>query len=238
MSAVVIGLVLAGRDMGTAIVLVDHRVRRVLDCGPADAVLRDERRGARRSASWCCSLKATTRIGPHRRVAQPGDVRHQGRLQADHPRHVGARLRRAVGPRPRHEPREVGRPSRARFRLHLRDHRRGVRPHRHAARALRLRHDGRSPSTASCTALATRSCRSRAAPSARGSSARRASTSRSSIGLLPVTGLPLPLVSSGGSSLIASMAAVGVLMAFARAEPGAPEAFAARPVRGAPVARP
>jgi len=49
------------------------------------------------------------------------------------------------------------------------------------------------------------------------------------IGLLPVTGLPLPLVSSGGSSLIASMAAIGVLMAFARAEPGAPEAFAARP---------
>ena len=49
------------------------------------------------------------------------------------------------------------------------------------------------------------------------------------IGLLPVTGLPLPLVSSGGSSLIASMAAVGVLMSFARAEPGAPEAFAARP---------
>ena len=49
------------------------------------------------------------------------------------------------------------------------------------------------------------------------------------IGLLPVTGVPLPLVSSGGSSLILSMAAVGVLMAFARAEPGAEEAFAARP---------
>ncbi len=49
------------------------------------------------------------------------------------------------------------------------------------------------------------------------------------VGLLPVTGLPLPLVSSGGSSLIASMAAVGVLMAFARSEPGAAEAFAARP---------
>jgi cell division protein FtsW len=49
------------------------------------------------------------------------------------------------------------------------------------------------------------------------------------VGLLPVTGLPLPLVSSGGSSLIASMTAVGVLMAFARAEPGAAEAFAARP---------
>ncbi len=49
------------------------------------------------------------------------------------------------------------------------------------------------------------------------------------VGLAPVTGVPLPLVSSGGSSLIMSMAAVGVLMAFARAEPGAAEAFAARP---------
>lgn len=49
------------------------------------------------------------------------------------------------------------------------------------------------------------------------------------VGLLPVTGVPLPLVSSGGSSLIMSMAAVGVLMSFARAEPGAAEAFAARP---------
>lgn len=49
------------------------------------------------------------------------------------------------------------------------------------------------------------------------------------VGLAPVTGVPLPLVSSGGSSLIASLAAIGVLMAFARREPGAPEAFAARP---------
>ena len=49
------------------------------------------------------------------------------------------------------------------------------------------------------------------------------------VGLAPITGVPLPLVSSGGSSLIASLAAIGVLMAFARREPGAPEAFAARP---------
>ncbi|WP_084076738.1 FtsW/RodA/SpoVE family cell cycle protein [Demequina sp. NBRC 110057] len=49
------------------------------------------------------------------------------------------------------------------------------------------------------------------------------------IGLLPVTGVPLPLVSSGGSSLIVSLAAIGVLLAFARHEPGAQEAFAARP---------
>lgn len=47
--------------------------------------------------------------------------------------------------------------------------------------------------------------------------------------LLPPFGIPLPLLSSGGSSMIASLAAIGVLMAFARREPGAQEAFAARP---------
>jgi len=47
--------------------------------------------------------------------------------------------------------------------------------------------------------------------------------------LLPVLGVPLPLVSSGGSSLIVSLAAVGVLLSFARHEPGAAEYFAARP---------
>lgn len=49
------------------------------------------------------------------------------------------------------------------------------------------------------------------------------------IGLLPVIGVPLPLVSSGGSSLIVTMTALGVLMSFARGEPGCAEALAARP---------
>jgi cell division protein FtsW len=49
------------------------------------------------------------------------------------------------------------------------------------------------------------------------------------VGLAPVTGIPLPLVSSGGSSLIMSLVGIGVLMSFARREPGAREAFAARP---------
>lgn len=47
-------------------------------------------------------------------------------------------------------------------------------------------------------------------------------------GLLPVIGVPLPFISSGGSALLASMAALGVLMSFARREPGAPEAITAR----------
>ncbi|HTZ90810.1 MAG TPA: putative lipid II flippase FtsW [Streptosporangiaceae bacterium] len=50
------------------------------------------------------------------------------------------------------------------------------------------------------------------------------------LGLLPITGVPLPLISAGVSSLIVTMAALGMLMAFARSEPGAAHALAlARP---------
>ncbi|HEX6917704.1 MAG TPA: putative lipid II flippase FtsW [Phycicoccus sp.] len=49
------------------------------------------------------------------------------------------------------------------------------------------------------------------------------------IGLLPVIGVPLPLVSSGGSSLVTTMLALGILLSFARAEPGCAEALRARP---------
>ena len=48
------------------------------------------------------------------------------------------------------------------------------------------------------------------------------------LGMLPVIGVPLPLVSSGGSALISTMVALGMVLSFARAEPGASEALAAR----------
>jgi cell division protein FtsW/undecaprenyldiphospho-muramoylpentapeptide beta-N-acetylglucosaminyltransferase len=48
------------------------------------------------------------------------------------------------------------------------------------------------------------------------------------IGVLPITGVPLPLVSAGLSSLLVTLVALGMLMAFARMEPGAREALAAR----------
>ncbi|MGC5616117.1 peptidoglycan glycosyltransferase FtsW [Georgenia sp. Z1491] len=48
------------------------------------------------------------------------------------------------------------------------------------------------------------------------------------IGLLPVLGVPLPLVSAGGSALIATLLGVGVLLSFARTEPGAREALRVR----------
>jgi cell division protein FtsW len=46
------------------------------------------------------------------------------------------------------------------------------------------------------------------------------------LGVLPITGVPLPLISAGVSSLLVTMAAVGMLMAFARREPGAQRALA------------
>ena len=46
------------------------------------------------------------------------------------------------------------------------------------------------------------------------------------VGILPVLGVPLPLISAGGSSLVFVLAAIGVLLSFARHEPGAERAFA------------
>jgi cell division protein FtsW len=48
------------------------------------------------------------------------------------------------------------------------------------------------------------------------------------LALLPVIGIPLPLVSYGGSALLPSLVALGLLISFARSEPGAAEALRAR----------
>jgi cell division protein FtsW len=49
------------------------------------------------------------------------------------------------------------------------------------------------------------------------------------VGLMPVTGLPLPLISDGGSALVVTLAMIGMLASFARAEPAAARALHARP---------
>ena len=48
------------------------------------------------------------------------------------------------------------------------------------------------------------------------------------LGVLPVIGVPLPFISAGGTALVVTLLAVGILLSFARAEPGAPEALKAR----------
>jgi cell division protein FtsW len=47
------------------------------------------------------------------------------------------------------------------------------------------------------------------------------------LGLLPVIGIPLPLISYGGSSLLVTLLALGVLINCAKTEPGAQRALAA-----------
>lgn len=48
------------------------------------------------------------------------------------------------------------------------------------------------------------------------------------ITVLPVIGVPMPMVSYGGSALMAVLAGIGLVLSFARGEPGAKEAMAAR----------
>ncbi|MBM7506719.1 putative lipid II flippase FtsW [Nocardioides sp. 31GB23] len=48
------------------------------------------------------------------------------------------------------------------------------------------------------------------------------------LALLPVIGIPLPLISYGGSSLLPSLVALGLLIGFARSEPEAARALTAR----------
>ncbi|MFG2140660.1 putative lipid II flippase FtsW [Streptomyces sp. NPDC048650] len=51
------------------------------------------------------------------------------------------------------------------------------------------------------------------------------------LGLLPIAGVPLPLFSYGGSALLPTMFAIGLLIAFAREEPAARAALAALATR-------
>lgn len=49
------------------------------------------------------------------------------------------------------------------------------------------------------------------------------------LGLLPIIGVPLPLLSAGGSQLVTILVALGMLMSFARNEPECKAALAQRP---------
>lgn len=55
------------------------------------------------------------------------------------------------------------------------------------------------------------------------------------LALLPVIGIPLPLVSYGGSALLPSLIALGLLVSFARSEPGARAALRAKRRRRTPA---
>ncbi len=48
------------------------------------------------------------------------------------------------------------------------------------------------------------------------------------VGLVPITGIPLPFISFGGSALLPTLVGIGILLSFARDEPGAKAALALR----------
>lgn len=55
------------------------------------------------------------------------------------------------------------------------------------------------------------------------------------LGLLPIVGVPLPLVSAGGTALIMTLVGIGLLLAFARSDPQARAALDANPRRAGRV---
>ena len=126
-------------------------------------------------------------------------------------------------------PGEVELPARRAHRLHLRGHRRGARPARCVARRRAVRADRghRHPRRARApdrfgTVLAVGATAWIVGQSVLNLGA--------VVGVLPVTGVPLPFVSFGGTALVSTMIAAGVLVNVARQGGGA--------TATAPVARP
>ena len=104
---------------------------------------------------------------------------------------------------------EVGRPARGAHRLHLRDHRRGARAGRHARRARPVRRDRLRRAAGRRRARPTRSCGCAAAGVTAWILVQALVNIGAVLGLLPITGVPLPLVSYGGSALLPTMLASG-----------------------------
>ena len=57
------------------------------------------------------------------------------------------------------------------------------------------------------------------------------------IGVLPITGVPLPLVSYGGSAMVIGLVGLGIVVAGARSDPAVRAALAARRHRRDAAAR-
>ena len=169
-------------------------------------------RAHRGRAVRAARLPARADPGLHRPVGRPA-----GHRLPHGPGAAGARLGRAHRARPGPEPRRRRAvPAERQQRLHLRDHRRGVRARRR-----------RRSSSACSWSWPTRASGSRwRAPDtfgallAAGITAWLCVQAFINIGvvvaLLPITGITLPFISAGGSSLAISFAAVGILLSISR----------------------
>ena len=129
---------------------------------------------------------------------------------------VGLASGGVFGAGPGRQPGQVGLPALRPHRLHLRHHRRGAGPgrrHRRGrpVRAARHRRACASP----CTPPTASACSSPSGVTA-WFCVQAFVNIGAVIGILPITGVPLPFVSAGGSSLVVGMAAAGLLLNIAR----------------------
>ena len=138
----------------------------------------------------------------------------------------------------RRQPAEVGRPARGPHRLHLRGARRGARAGRHAA--------GHRACSSIIAYAAIRVATQTDDPFVRymsfGIVAWLIGQMIVNVGmvlaLLPVIGIPLPLISYGGSALLPTLVALGLLIGFARREPEAARRSRSAAGSGPPGSRP
>ena len=182
--------------------------------GEPDPPRRDRLRRPRRASSLV-GLRALP-AGPDPDLARPVVGPARDRLPHD-PGPARARARRDPRGRARREPaRRRAVPAERQQRLHLRDHRRGVRADRGR--------DRRSSCSSPWPTLGIRV--SLAAPDTFGALLAAGITAWLCIqafinigvvvALIPVTGITLPFISAGGSSLTISLAAVGILLSISR----------------------
>ena len=155
-SGFVIGLVLLGGDLGTAIILVAIVICSDVGGRRPGAAVRLGRPADRPHDRGPGADEGRATV-PHHRLAAPQPGRPAERRIPGAAREVRARLRRLVGRRSRRLEGEVGQPARGPHRLHLRDHRRGARPGRHAHRAGAARRASATAGYASPSRRPTRS---------------------------------------------------------------------------------
>ena len=228
-ATVVIGLILAGHDLGTAMVVLVIVAAVLLVAGAPEARLRPRGGSRRRRASRLMVTGSNNRTSRIANWLDPtcnadpdgwcGQSVHGLYALADGG-WWGVGLGASQG--------EVGVALRGAQRLHLRDHRRGARPARHADDPAPLRHPRLG-------LLPARQPHAGPVRPHRGCGimawllGQAIINIGAVIGLFPVIGVPLPLVSAGGSSLVTTLLALGILLSFARNEPGCKALLDARP---------
>ena len=211
-------------DLGTALVLFAILLGMLWVVGAPGPALRARASRWSASSAFCLATTSAERLERLTNFVDPFKDYHDAGWQPAHGLYALS-TRRLVRPGHRRQPAEVGRPARGAHRLHLRRARRGARPGRHAAGDRRCSSPSPTPRSGSP--------RSTADPFVRYMSfgivvwllGQMIINVGMVLALLPVIGIPLPLVSYGGSALLPSLVALGLLVGFARREPEA----AARP---------